>query len=114
MAKAMTEQSRLAQLKALADMVRDLHLAKLHACANARKTSLQHLANLQVPDTDPSDTISHSQARLRYENWADTRRAEINMVLARQTAQWLEARKAAETTFGRAEVIRQLHKKAGG
>lgn len=109
----MTSQSRLAQLKTLAEMVRDLHLAKLHACANARRASLQHLANLQVPATDATDTISQAQARLRYENWADTRRAEINLVLARQTAQWLEARQTAQTTFGRAEVLRQLHKKAG-
>jgi hypothetical protein len=45
---------------------------------------------------------------VRYQHWADLRRAEINLVLARQTVDWMEARGAAQSAFGRAEVLRQL------
>jgi hypothetical protein len=43
-----------------------------------------------------------------YERWAEARRAEINLTLARQTAEWIEARDAARQAFGRADALRRL------
>jgi hypothetical protein len=48
------------------------------------------------------------QAGLLYERWAEARRAEINLTLARQTAEWIEARDAARQAFGRADALRRL------
>jgi hypothetical protein len=47
-------------------------------------------------------------AALRYAGWADARRAEINLRLARQTALWLQAQADARLAFGRADVLRRL------
>lgn len=107
----MKKSTRLANLKALAEMVRDQKLAKLQVCAAARAATLNRLADLRPAEADPAESIAAVQARLRYEHWADLRRAEMNVVLARQTVQWMEAREDARTTFGRAEVLRQLQAK---
>ena len=45
---------------------------------------------------------------MRYQLWADQRRSAINLILARQTAAWSEARKDAAEAFGRDAVIAKL------
>jgi len=108
MGKTMNLQNQLSRLKAISDLVRDQHLTKLQVCAAARTASLQRLDDLRVTQNGDLDPILQAQSMVRYQHWADLRRAEINLVLARQTVDWMEARGAAQSAFGRAEVLRQL------
>ncbi|WP_050527814.1 hypothetical protein [Pseudorhodobacter aquimaris] len=109
----MSSLKRLQKLKALSDMIFDQHLSTLQVCAAARATSQQRLEGLRVKETPAMDPIAQAQTMLRYEQWADARRAEINITLARQTAEWMEARKDAQRAFGRAQVLGQLQDKLG-
>ncbi len=96
---------RLAKISA---MMLDVRLADLRRAARACDESRAHLAALQVAPSDDADPVTAAQVELRYQLWADGRRAEINTTLARQTAEWMEARDAARTAFGKAEVLRKL------
>ena len=105
----MSGTDRLARLAQLAGMVRDLRLADLERAGRARAESRARLAGLTVdPCAADLGAIAAAQAEVRYQSWAEARRAEINLTLARQTAEWLEARDAACHAFGRAEVLRKL------
>lgn len=96
------------RLSKIADLLLDLRLAELQKAGRAREESLARLADLNVaPSTDP-DPVAAAQVDVRYQLWADARRAEINMTLARQTAKWMEARDSARAAFGKAEVLRKL------
>lgn len=107
----MTDLKRLARLKALSDMILDQRLARLQACAAAKSASQQMLEGLRVVEEGTLDPVAQAQTMLRYQQWADKRRGEINVVLARQTAEWMEARNDAKLAFGRAEVLGRLQKK---
>jgi hypothetical protein len=48
---------------------------------------------------------------MRYALWADQRRSEINLVLARQTVEWVEARQEAARAFGRNQVLQKLRER---
>jgi hypothetical protein len=65
--------------------------------------ALDHPAEPEGLDLAPA-----AQVALRYQLWADIRRAELNTVLARQTADWLAAREDARHAFGRAEALRGI------
>lgn len=92
----------------------DVKLAALHLAASNRQQSLDLLAELNTPlaPTDLSP-VADQQAVLRYQNWADTRRAEINLLLARQTAEMLAARAAASQAFGKDQALQSLQTKIG-
>ena len=113
------EKSRqLARLGTLTDLMLDARLADLRGAAAARDASLARLADLARPAaaTDLPD-MAAAEVEMRYQRWADQRRAEINLTLARQTAAWLDARQAATLAFGKSQVLdglaRVLRKKAG-
>ncbi len=99
----------LARLAGLARMIRDLKLAELEAAGRARAESRARLAGLDLSPIEPDlGVIAAAQAEVRYQSWAEARRAEINLTLARQTAEWIEAREAARRAFGRAQVLERL------
>jgi hypothetical protein len=89
-------------------MVLDQQLATLHKAASARTRSLSQLNDLATPDAEGLDPMTEARAILRYNQWADARRAEINLKLASQTAEWLQAREDAARALGRSEVLRTL------
>jgi hypothetical protein len=45
---------------------------------------------------------------LSYNRWAEQRRAELNLVMARQTADWIEARSEAQMALGRVQALEGL------
>lgn len=99
---------RLVPLIRIADLLRDRDLAALSDLARARRANLDRLAALKAaPEAGPF-SVGGAQARLRYEAWADGRRAEINASLARQAAALAEAEDRARRTLGRAEALRAL------
>lgn len=106
----MKHQKNLHRLTALAALIRDQRLAKLQACAAERNMSLQRLQDLAPKPSEEADPIAQATTLMRYETWADARRREINLVLARQTAAWMAARAEAEGAFGRAEVLKKIAK----
>jgi len=104
----MNNKANLHRLTALSGLILDTQLAKLQASAAERNKSLQQLEGLvAVPSDDPND-LTHTVTLMRYERWADAMRREINLILARQTAAWMEARQNAKTAFGRAEVLKKI------
>ncbi len=98
---------RIDRLRQIAGLVLDTRLAEVQAADRARQESLSHLQALRVPQPVNEDVTS-AQVGLRYERWADMRRGQINVTLARQTATWMEAQDRARSAFGRAEVLRKL------
>jgi hypothetical protein len=107
-----TEGDRLRRLAGLGAMIRDIRLTALQRAAAARAESRARLAGLDLPPvaTDLPPLVA-ARAELAYQVWADARRAEINLVLARQTAEWQEAREAARLAFGRAAVLDRLSRR---
>ncbi len=83
----------------------------LQKAAQARQESLDRLAALDAPQplTD-LPAIAAEEVALRYAVWADHRRSEINMGLARQTADWHRALQNAAVAFGRDQVVQGLAK----
>jgi hypothetical protein len=103
----MSRAKDLAKLGGLARLVLDHRLALLREAADRRDQSRQQIAALDQ-GAEPTDLppLAAGQVGILYQSWADARRSELNMLLARQTADWLEARQNAQTAFGRAEALR--------
>ena len=111
----MTQKDDLAKMRLISDLMLETRLAKLTAAAQAKQQSEEQLLGL-APTSYPTDRIQPVAAQLaalNYQRWAESRRAEINLVLARQTAEWIDARDAARTAFGRAEVVGKLLQRLG-
>ncbi len=105
----MSEREKLLRLAEVAGLIYDTRLLALEKAARARQNSLDRLAeiNRPAPDTD-LPPVTAAEVAMRYELWADQRRSEINALLARQTAEWNEARQAAAQAFGRNQVVGKL------
>lgn len=110
----MTNTKDLARLAQISQLILDGKLAALHTAAAKRQHSLDLLASLNKDafETDLSPIAAH-QAELRYRRWADARRAEINLLLAQQTAEMHEARDAAGQAFGKDQALRGVRANLG-
>lgn len=106
----MTKTAQLLRLKHLADLMLDSQLAQVRAAAAAKAASEERLAALARPVAAPEGIgeIAAGLAALGYQRWADARRAEVNLVLARQTVAWMEACDAARLSFGRKQALQGL------
>lgn len=104
---------QLGQLQDLAQLMLDHRLAQLRQAAEARAKTEAALEGLSATPPAGSDLqgTAAELAALAYRKWADARRAEINLVLARQNRDMLEARAAAEAAFGKAEALRAVQEK---
>lgn len=110
----MKRTAELARLAQLAQLALDHKLSTLRTNADRLEQSRMQLSALnqtaQPVDLDP---MTSTRVGLDYERWADARRAELNLVIARQTAVWLEARSEAQTAFGRVQALQGLAEKLG-
>lgn len=108
----MTADDPLARLDRLSRMILELRLSELRQAAAERDRSRAALAALDRPPTAAPDPelspIAEARAAVGYQAWADRRRAEINPVLARQTAAWLARREEASRAFGRVQALSAL------
>lgn len=107
----------LEKLKSLADLMFDHKLAALRGYAAARARSQAALERLSTHESPKPDSLLGASAELSalvYQRWADARRAEINLVLASQTHDWLEAREAARVALAKADVLKALTEKSRG
>lgn len=108
----MTKAKDMARLVQISGLILDVRLGALKTAASKRQQSLDLLENLNAPapETDLSPLAMH-QADARYQKWAEVRRAEINILLARQTAEMHVARDAAAVAFGKDQALRGLSAK---
>jgi hypothetical protein len=106
----MSKAQEIARLQSLAALVLDKKLADLRVLATAKNETQARLADLATAEIfmQSGGDVADVVAALAYQGWADTRRAEINQTLARQTAAWLDARDLARTAFGKADVLDAL------
>lgn len=105
----MTRASDIAALQELARLLLDHRLSALRSAAGRREQSRIQIAAIDKA-AEPVDLppIAAGQVALRYQLWADVRRSELNTVMARQTAEWMEAREDARHAFSRAEALRGI------
>lgn len=104
----MNKRDKINRLQKISDLILEKHLEQLRTTAAARNASLQGLSDLTL-HSDPDLTQPHfAKLQAMYEGWAAKRRGELNITLARQTAEWMEQRDAAMGAFGRAQNVRKL------
>ncbi len=106
----MKPDPRLTRLVTAADVLLDLRLAELRGCAGAiaeTRARIEILARDPVADPDLPPTVS-AQIEHQYRLWADARRAEELQALARQTADWMEAKDRAQIALGRSDILARL------
>lgn len=103
----MTRQDQMRRLQQVAGLMFDSKLIDLRAAARAMQETRDHLADLEARPADPAGLpqIALIVAALHYDRWADARRAELNLTLARQTATWLDAQGAARLAFGKTQAV---------
>lgn len=109
----MSRAGDLQRLLALAEMVREARRAALARAMAAREETRARLTALDRPGPADLDPLAAAQAALRYGRWADARRAELNLGLARQTAAWIDARGDAALATARTDVIGALRHRTG-
>jgi hypothetical protein len=105
----MTKASDMTRLSEVAQLMLDHRLGQLRGAAAELERSRMQIASLdrtaRPADLDP---VTAEKVALSYDRWADQRRAELNLVIARQTASWMEARGEAQTAFGRVQALQGL------
>lgn len=97
------------RLGQVAQVTLDHRLGLMRAATAALDRSKAQLATINAAGS-PADLplVASARAEWTYQRWADLRRGELNLVIARQTADRLTALDAAKTAFGRLEALRGL------
>jgi len=108
--KNRADLQRLAQI-ARAGLDRDL--AALKVAADRREVLVHRLAGLDPAIATTLDPVTAARVAATHQIWADARRADINMALARSTAEWLERQDIAREAFGRWQVLSRLTTRKG-
>lgn len=105
----MNEKEKLGRLAEITQLMLDQKMLVVEKAQRARQASLDRLSELDrpMPGTD-LPLITAQEIALRHALWADHKRREINEMLARQTADWIEAREEASRAFGRNQVLNRL------
>lgn len=111
----MSRSKDLAKLEDLSRLILDDRLSRLRAAGSLVEISRMQIAALdRSAEPDDLPPFAANQIALRYQVWADARRSELNVVLASQTANWLDARQDARQAFGRAEALRGIAGRMSG
>ena len=88
----------------------DHRLGQLHTAAAELERSRAQLAaiNRAARPAEDLGPVVAERVALAYDRWADARRSELNLVIARQSASWIEARSDAQGAFGRVQALQGL------
>lgn len=105
----MTRASEITRMADLAQLVLDHRLSHLRSTAAELDRSRMQIAALDQPAA-PTDLepVTAEKVSLTYSRWADHRRSDLNLVIARQTVAWMAARGEAQTAFGRVQALQGL------
>lgn len=103
----MNKATQLSKLANLAELVLDSRLSVLKAAARAKHECEAQLAGLSLMPEAQDDLagVASQLASLAYQRWADVRRAELNLQLARRTVALIGARDDAREAFGKKQVL---------
>jgi hypothetical protein len=106
-------KDNLRRLVALSTMVQDLRLAELSQAEASRQSTEAAIAGLDQPGLDRDlDPVQAGRVQVAYARWADVRRADLKVTLARQTAICHAAQAQARTAFGRNQALTTLAARA--
>jgi hypothetical protein len=106
----MRKSREISRLAEVAQLMLDHRLGQLRASAAELERSRMQLRSINEAGR-PSDALQPMTAEkvgIAYDRWADVRRSELNLVIARQTAGWIEARSEAQNAFGRVQALQGL------
>ena len=105
----MSQAKDLKRLAEVAQLMLDHRLGQLHGAAAELERSRMQLAAIneagRPADLEP---VTAGRVALTYDRWADQRRADLNLVIARQTVDWMEAKDEAQRAFGRVQALQGL------
>lgn len=105
----MSQAKDLKRLSDVTQLLFDSRLDQLHRAATELERSRMQLDAInQVVRASDLDPVTAGKVALTYDRWADQRRSELNLVIARQTVDWMEARGEAQTAFGRVQALQGL------
>lgn len=107
----MSTSHDMTRISELAELMLEHRLGLLRKTRNDLDRSKQQLQAIDSA-AEPADLplVAGQAVGLTYERWANVRRADLNLVIARQTVSWISAREDAGTAFGRLQVLRTLCK----
>jgi hypothetical protein len=106
----MTKAGDIRRLSEVAQLMLDHRLGQLHSAATELERSRAQLAAINRaarPAEDLAPVVAEKVA-LTYDRWAEARRSELNLVIARQTASWMESHSEAQGAFGRVQALQGL------
>lgn len=102
----MSKAEDMSRLVELAHLMLDHRLGRLRTSADRLEQSRMQLGAInRIAEPADLDPVIAAKVALGYDRWADVRRAELNLVIARQTATWLGAQGEARTAFGRVQAL---------
>ncbi len=102
-------KAKLEGLQRLADLVLDQQLLTLRTAQAQREATRTKIAALDHSgDWGTSSLQSNARAEVLYQAWADARRRDLNLLLARQTVAVMTAEDASRTAFGRKTALRAI------
>lgn len=106
----MTKARDLQRIAEVAQVMLDHRLGQLRAAAAELERSRMQLSSIDAgrKQSGELDPIAEERVALTYDRWADVRRSELNLVIARQTVGLIEARSDAQTAFGRVQALQGL------
>ena len=115
----MSGQQRLSALTAVTELKLQAARARLAEVATREAALRDNLAQLEQTRRNPADLLDRTPdpatiagADLRWQRWADQRRAAITAELARVLAEKAQATRALARAFGRDAAARGLQDKA--
>jgi len=110
----MNDRSALRELELLTALVNDARQAELRDATKARaeiEAALGRLADEAPPPA--SDDPAALWVLARHDLWRSRQKGILNTRLAAATADWMERFGEAARAFGRAQAVRELHRRAG-
>lgn len=111
----MTRKEDFSRIASLADLLLDHRLSQMRQAAAQLERSQMQMAAIEkaAAPADLPEVIS-GLVGVDYRRWADVRKAELNIVMARQTAAAIAARAEAEMAFGRVQALRGISARLQG
>ena len=108
----MTKARDMTRIAELAQLMLDHRLGQLRTTRNELDRSRSQLQAINTA-AEPADLplVAAQAVGLTYKRWADVRRSDLNLVIARQTADWIHTHEEAGTAFGRLQALRGLVEK---
>jgi hypothetical protein len=110
-----TRSKDLKKLEPLADLLLQHRLGQMRQANDRLARSRAQIAALdKAAEPAGLPEVVEALVACDYRRWADARKAELNEVIARQTAEAMAARAEAEMAFGRVHALRGIAAKLQG